>query len=97
MSKHTPGPWIRDGLTVYSLVSNGFRKGIELFVNRFSVFIKAGRSCSAEEAEANARLIASAPELLEALIELRDGYLENVGLPAVRANAAIAKATGEQQ
>lgn len=40
----------------------------------------------------NARLIAAAPELLEALQELRDWYEENTGLPACQANAAINKA-----
>ncbi len=45
-----------------------------------------------ESAEANARLIAAAPELLAALRELRDFYREATGLPAARANAAIHKA-----
>ena len=46
-----------------------------------------------EEKEANAQLLAAAPELLDALIELRDAYQEFMGLPACKANAAIAKAT----
>jgi hypothetical protein len=46
------------------------------------------------QAIANARLISSAPDLLEALIELRDWYLVNTGMPAVKANAAISKVRG---
>ncbi|MCG6540211.1 hypothetical protein MCB86_09000 [Pseudomonas sp. KSR10] len=46
------------------------------------------------ESMANAQLIAAAPDLLEALIELRDWYAEHTGMPAARANAAIAKARG---
>lgn len=46
------------------------------------------------ENEANANLFAAAPELLEALMELRDWYTEHTRLPACKANAAIAKATG---
>jgi hypothetical protein len=38
------------------------------------------------------KLIAAAPELLEALVELSDWYTEHTGLPAAAANAAIAKA-----
>jgi hypothetical protein len=33
-------------------------------------------------------------ELLEALVELRDWYLENTGLPAAKANGAIAAVKG---
>ena len=43
-----------------------------------------------------ARLVAAAPELLDALKEMRDWYQKYIGLPACAANAAIAKATGEQ-
>lgn len=67
MSKHTPGPWKREGLTVYALMSAGWLKGKELFKNRFWANLVCDASCSKEEAEANARLIAAAPELLEAL------------------------------
>lgn len=55
------------------------------------------RDMSDEEAKANACLIASAPELLEALIELADCGAEAWGedRPCVRiARDAIAKATG---
>jgi hypothetical protein len=41
---------------------------------------------------ADAYLIQAAPELLTALIELRDWYEDHTGLPACAANAAISKA-----
>lgn len=41
-------------------------------------------------------LAAAAPELLDALMELADWYKEYTGLPPIAANAAIAKATGEE-
>ena len=40
------------------------------------------------------RLERQRDELLEALVELRDWYLENTGLPAAKANAAIAAVKG---
>ena len=48
-----------------------------------------------EEAEANARLITAAPDLLEALRSLLDALPSATTHPAIRsARAAIAKATG---
>lgn len=61
MKKHTPGPWFRDGKTVYALMHAGWRKGVELFKNRFYASVQRDAECSEEEAEANARLIAAAP------------------------------------
>jgi hypothetical protein len=40
------------------------------------------------------RLERQRDELLEALVELRDWYLENTGLPAAKANGAIAAVKG---
>jgi hypothetical protein len=65
--KHTPGPWVRIGTTVYALMHDGWKRGFEQFKNRFTVQVQRDRECSEEEAEANARLIAAAPDLLEAL------------------------------
>lgn len=64
-NKHTPQDWLRGGTTVYALNAEG--------TNRFSAQVQGGWSTSGRnrtepaELEANARLIASAPELLEAL------------------------------
>lgn len=58
MPKYTPGPWVKKGLDWYG--SNGER-----------VLMSDGPSFGSKthfkDAEANARLIAAAPELLEAL------------------------------
>jgi hypothetical protein len=59
------------------------------------------RSCFSQTAEANARLISSAPELLEALEALASEEWRNDGDPIldaarIKARAAIAKARGEK-
>jgi hypothetical protein len=59
-----------------------------------SGYLAEVRDCGSGDVIANGRLIAAAPDLLLALIELRDWYSDNTGLPAVSANAAIAQATG---
>ena len=78
-SKHTPGPWLRMGR---------------------SIGVGAGEIATVWElldgrAIANARLIAAAPDLLDALVMMLDAY----EIPAVRdrARAAIAKATGDTE
>lgn len=43
--KHTPGPWLRDGNMIYSLMHAGWRKGEELFKNRFHAYVQADREC----------------------------------------------------
>ena len=104
--KYTPGPWQRDGLTVYALD--------ERRRNRFSTQLQHDFSgITREELEANAHLIAAAPELLEAVRKCRSALASTnhatycnaeetdcgcaCGLTAacVSADAAIAKATGE--
>ena len=95
--KHTPGPWITDDkqsgdVFRYVMPENGSVLPIcRLDVDRF-------------EAEANARLIAAAPELLEALeamlshtadLDPMQGFRPEEDFSAVKqARAAIAKATG---
>jgi hypothetical protein len=93
--KHTPGPWFanthhekRDGGRFYVFVTAdglvpvcAVGAGVEGF----------GR----EEGRANARLIAAAPDLLGALVELRNVGNDMAKRKAARAraDAAIAKAT----
>jgi hypothetical protein len=56
---HTPGPWLREGNFVYALNDHD--------MNVFSASVQNdNRLCSPEVLDANARLIAAAPELLEA-------------------------------
>jgi hypothetical protein len=92
MTKHTPGPWQvdQDGAGWY-IESNPERDHSIAF----------GRWADQEEAPdandneklANARLIAAAPDLLAACIEVASGYSTR---GSEMARAAIAKATGEQ-
>lgn len=101
-SKHTPGPWtaIRNYAFWEVQPVNGGEEGIPFCV---------GDVCASEPGdpdsgrqEANARLIAAAPDLLEALKELRLEYHHILGTDSTkrqhainaRAEAAIAKAEG---
>lgn len=90
MSKHTPGPWVKKGI-------HWTGKNNEIvFVSNGPAF---GSESDFESAKANARLIAAAPELLEALEDLCECILETRGPSATlalkSARAAIAKAKGE--
>lgn len=89
MSKHTPGPW---GVWNYGnliITDNKHARWLAIIQPDF---------CGAE---ANATLIAAAPELLEALkaiCDAVDGKLtreEEMAVPD-KARAAIAKATGQE-
>ena len=100
-AQHTPGPWF-----------HAHRKGNDAMF-RTEVFSEqhggiatcdwtpkhCGNGVTATYREANARLIAAAPDLLDALIELNSvsarGFLYDD--PArVKARTAIAKATGSE-
>lgn len=86
--KHTPGPWCVEGVGIRALV----RAGIN------GVIVAVRHRLSAQEHEANARLIAAAPELLEAamaFIAPFDGIEVVQDSDIAKARAAIAKATGE--
>jgi hypothetical protein len=70
-----------------------------LITNREAAVLGQLNSCSKPEDQDNARLIAAAPDLLEALIDLAGAGAEAWGedRPCVRiARAAIAKAEGNQ-
>jgi NADH dehydrogenase FAD-containing subunit len=88
MSAHTKGTWRQggDGSAVFSGA-------------RFVASVFPMRDENAEELEANVRLIAAAPELLEALSRYiqQDEQMQLTENNLYRtAKAAIAKATGEQ-
>ena len=98
---HTPGPWLIADTTVYSLQSDG-----HVLVNRFSAHVQTGVGRDAQrtplaELEANARLMAAAPDLLAALQGLMQ-FVPAAILTAgpgrlsawMDARAAIARATG---
>lgn len=103
-TKYTPGPWfVKYGCTIYGS-------------DRYFVAVSEGVGCqhaeqddnglsinrSEEEADANIRLIAAAPELLDALeslvaLGLRQEFREFEKWEEVEfARYVIAKATGEQ-
>lgn len=100
---HTPGPWIA-GVSMYF--------DVEVFsvvspTNTGRLLAITGDTGKDDEAEsmANARLIAAAPDLLEALAMVRDADddCRRDGLPTIpqlaryKIDAAIAKATRESQ
>lgn len=99
MSKHTPGPWEID---------SGMRTAINKGGKHVAMvsFYKDGTPNSVDEIEheANARLIAAAPEMLEALKAVRAAddthrLAEIPGMPRIVrivVDAAIAKAEGPQ-
>lgn len=84
MSKHTTGPW------------HYFESGS--VKSKYGVIIKQGFDFNDKEMElANARLIAAAPDLLEALLDMVSA-MESYGYPhspeVSTARAAITKAIG---
>ena len=94
MSKHTPGPWsvtARSNNMIDVIHANRAPGAITLALCRVQA-----RQSWLKEAEANARLIAAAPEMLEAL---ETAYYNEGGYQAWKeqVRAAIRKATGEKQ
>lgn len=102
MTDHTPGPWRYDPYRELP----GFREPAGVDTGKGRWVVEYAGMTPHKEFEANARLIAAAPELLEALIameEEKSDYMtiNKLGDPAKEttnkiARAAIAKATGEQ-
>lgn len=86
MSKHTPGPW---------QWTQHFDPTISIYKDGFGQIARLYDS-SAGTGKANARLIAAAPDLLDALIEIvsADDAHELTQKHIESARAAIAKATG---
>ena len=86
-SKHTPGPWVVD--PCWDILGNtDDGNGMVCQITTDAV--------PRAEAEANARLIAAAPDLLEALRAIiEDRYAQKLGILKLLARAAIAKAEGQ--
>ena len=97
MSKHTPGPWIGAGPSFGDPLP---RYTTEIVTEREDEDGAATSICELpfhhhdDENEANARLIAAAPELLETC-KVALGII-GFGAEHDQISAAIAKATGEQ-
>lgn len=80
---HTPGPWIKVGNSVFKAKEDGGKYYAEM-------------SVAVTHTEEDARLIAAAPDLLEALIECLECEFSVSDKAAIsRARAAIAKAEGK--
>lgn len=111
-TKHTPGPWSIEG--GHDNNPGDYTLGVDSVPANFTILlygIKAEhegcgiRGRTLDEQMANTRLIAAAPELLEALSDaeealsfLQDRMAVKVNPPTLdKIRAAIAKATGEQQ
>lgn len=105
ITKHTPGPWHIKSATASGFKTKSGGNGIyaparptdDFFILQIA---SMETNLSGQEVEANARLIAAAPELLEAAIylmdDLRHSY-EPRSAALDKIEAAIAKATGEAQ
>lgn len=100
MSKHTPGPWWLQADGVGWYVECTPERGHSVAYVRAEVEEDDPDTPDAEK-EANARLIAAAPDLLAVLQELEKSsrYWSEYDVPlgiVDRISAAIAKATGEK-
>lgn len=99
-AKHTPGPWELDDL------GNVCSQAVHNIALVFSSSTREGWSGSDYDTqahcEANARLIASAPELLAFVQEFLADYQSLEGMASMKyyagkAHSAIAKATGSEE
>ena len=97
MSKHTPGPWLIEAQNSHTGAIATVHNTTDVWVEIWSEnWIVTGMG--PEEQSANARLIAAAPDLLEALKEIiaaadGDGW-NQLDASFATARAAIAKAEG---
>lgn len=90
MSKHTPGPWS------IQRQNPSPTTGEWMVAGKSPGYLAEVRDCGSGPVEANARLIAAAPDLLEALEALITAVDASMyGMAIHNARAAIAKAKGE--
>ena len=92
MTERTEGPWkIAYRAKNESSFSIQAKGGVRVCAVKYNWRVRN----SITEAEANAHLIAAAPDLLEALEELVEFFHGYQGMGMYNARAAIAKAKGE--
>ena len=92
VSKHTPGPW---DIHVGNLGADA--RGQQQMVMICSEDMRIATMFSVQDRDANARLIAAAPELLEACkAAMRLDYFREHSALALQVQAAIKKAEGAQ-
>ena len=102
MSAHTPGPWTLFPAPRGVAIDGPCRVTIA-WCGENASFGENSYKISRDEALANARLVGAAPDLLEALIMIRDADddcardgLQTIPAPArAKIDAAIAKAEGK--
>lgn len=96
MSKHTPGPWVSvEKFGVFGSVKGGVIREYTNGTSQDQLFMVCSvqdDNGGQEATNANAHLIAAAPELLEALYAAEESVGDLKTLYLIR--AAIAKATG---
>lgn len=107
MNQHTPGPWAVTNHAHGTVINMESSRKTRSGASRYAVIggFDASDSEQFQEAQANARLISAAPELLEALqgmLSLDDEHQrgaddQDVCFEVQQARAAIAKATGGQK
>lgn len=90
---HTPGPWRLENHSGYRFLFkiNSGAKGHPL-----GVTFQPIAGLSDRENEANARLIASAPDMLDALQAIVDAFGDQDSILIDQCKAALNKATGKQ-
>ncbi len=107
-AKHTPGPWRLEADPMHfdslTTITGGQRMNAKPHAwPAYPLTVQVGGMASVKEAQANAALLAAAPELLEALVALLPhvpGHMTNNlhGRPWIeQARAAIAKATAHKE
>lgn len=105
MAAHTPGPWLAaasaSSVVGWPIVQPGTGRLIcnINYVQRTAIDPNvAGDRAFNAESKANSRLIAAAPELLDALQQVMTEWREGYGLRCEdQVRAAIAKATGQSE
>ena len=113
MAHNTPGPWAWDDAGTCLMATRNASSAWIIWPRNIScesdarvdgwASVLGSPNCTDVESEANARLIAAAPELLEALMRLiatglhEREHHEFMSNPAHYARVAISKATGAAQ
>ena len=99
--KHTPGPWHLGCMTreehpcnCGTILTDGYAGGIAtVYIDNGLLVSEGGNACPPlEEAQANARLIAAAPDMYEALVKISEGWASYASASIAR--AALAKVRG---
>ena len=97
-ASHTPGPWTLSPWTASSDIAiHGYNDGQRQWIGDVVGDTDSEHATDANR-DANARLIAAAPDMLEALKGLMPMWQSGIDEPWVKAaRDAIAKATGTEQ